>query len=133
MACGELKIIIEQELARRGMSLRELAEQANMSASGLSSLLNETNKEPRLSTLAALALALNMPLRDLIEASGFPVVEVTTSAEEARVAAVVRSVPDLAPFLEHLSVLTPDDRAAVFAVAEVLARRQTGPPDFHAE
>jgi transcriptional regulator with XRE-family HTH domain len=125
-----LKILIDEELRRRGLSLRDLAEMANMSVSGLSSLLNDPKKEPRLSTLASLAIALKLELRDLVEASGYHVGdrESNTSVEETRIQALVRSVPDIAPFLEHLSELTPDDRAAVLAVAEVLASRRRSSP-----
>lgn len=118
---NRLTLLLKEEMDKRGWSLRDLAAKAEIAPSAVSKLMTDKEREPRLSTLAALAAALEIPLRRVVEAAGFPV-EVGTA--DAQLTALAAAVPGLEPFLAHLGDLTPDDRAAVLAMAEALSRRQ---------
>lgn len=128
-AINALSLLVHSELERRGWGLRDLARATGISASSLSGLVNppvdKPPKEPRLSTLALLSIALDIPMRRLVEACGYPVEPIDgVSGSEARIAAVLRSVPALAPVLTQLSELPPDDQAAVLSMIESLQRRR---------
>ena len=56
---------IREEMAKRHMSQNKLAKAAQISQSGLSSILNG-DVSPKENTLQAIAAALNMPLSELI-------------------------------------------------------------------
>lgn len=105
--------------------MRELASRAGFSHTALSKIVNNPAQIPELPTLAALALALGLPLRQLVEACGFPVERVGATAEqEARAAAIIAAVPEFRGWLEELAELTPDDRESVLVYVETLRRRQ---------
>lgn len=57
---------IKDEMKKRGISQNKLAKTAQISQSGLSSILNES-VSPKESTLQAIAAALNIPLSELMD------------------------------------------------------------------
>lgn len=57
---------IKEEMQKKGFSQNRLAKAAQMSQSGLSSILNG-NVSPKENTLRAIAEALNVPLSELME------------------------------------------------------------------
>lgn len=59
---------IKEEMAKKGFSQNKLAKAAQMSQSGLSSILSG-NVSPKENTLRAIAEALNVPLSELLEES----------------------------------------------------------------
>lgn len=116
--------LLEAELTKRNWSLRDLAAEAGVSISTLSNIKNK-DITPDLSTLAALSIALKVPLRRIIEACGYPVEgSGTVTSEDDRITALLRAVPELHSFLEPLSSLSPDDRTAVLTYAEMLVQRR---------
>ena len=59
---------IKEEMAKKGFSQNRLAKAAQMSQSGLSSILSG-NVSPKENTLRSIAEALNVPLSELLEES----------------------------------------------------------------
>ena len=120
-----LATLLLSETQRRGWSMRDLATQSGVSNSALSKITNNPDQIPDLRTLASLSVALKIPLRQLVEACGFPVESPGAYADqEARARAIIASVPEFRGWLEELAALTPDDRESVLVYVETLRRRQ---------
>lgn len=114
----QLARILRAELDRRGWSNRRLARAAGISSPTLTELINNPNVIPRLDTLAALATALQLPLGQLIEASGYALeLGERDISDQERIQAI-----------EYILALHPDDlKEALAGLAEISQRRrQTG-------
>ncbi|MFD3165455.1 MULTISPECIES: helix-turn-helix domain-containing protein [Herpetosiphon] len=109
-----LSSLLSQELASRNWSLRELATRSGIAVSTLSNLINKPDVMPDLRTLNALAISLNLPIRQLVEACGIPV-DAHPSDEDATIQALITAVPEVRMFLNLLGQLSPDDRAAILS------------------
>lgn len=122
-AMSGLAALLQTAMDQRGWSLRDLAAESGVPVSTLSNIMNST-KEPRLGNLSSLSRALELPLRTLVEACGYPVEGLASNDEaQARIQALVSAVPDLKLFLEGLSELSADDRAAALAMVQGLAQK----------
>lgn len=120
-----LATLLLSETQNRGWSMRDLASKSDLSSAALSKIVNNPDQVPDLRTLAALSVALSLPLRQLVEACGFPVERPGASADQdARALAIVSAVPEFRGWLEELASLTPDDRESVLVYVETLRRRQ---------
>jgi transcriptional regulator with XRE-family HTH domain len=117
--------LIQSEIKRREWSLRDLAAHSGITASTLSDIINYPDRTPALRTLAALSAALNLPLRQLIEACGFPVEDAGATADQGeRARALLSAVPELQSFVEDIASLDADDREGVLVYIETLLKRK---------
>ena len=119
-----LSSLLTREIERRGWSMRELAAKSGVSSSTLSNITTKPDVMPDLRTLAALSTALELPMRQLVEACGIPV-EAPADDDDERTIALIRAVPELEKFLMLLNQLRPDDRASILAHTESLVRLRT--------
>jgi transcriptional regulator with XRE-family HTH domain len=120
-----LYALIESELNKRGWKMRDLALNSTLSEGTLSRIKNNPEYRPDLQTLAGIAIALDIPLRRVIEACGYSVESgAGNDDEQTRIMALLTAVPELQTFLEPLAGLRPDDRLAVLTYAEMLLRRR---------
>mgnify|MGYP000750371103 CR=1 FL=1 len=120
-----LYALIESELNKRGWKMRDLAINSTISEGTLSRIKNNSEYRPDLQTLAGISIALDIPLRRVIESCGYAIEGGAENGDEAtRVTALLGAVPELQTFLGPLALLSPDDRIAVLTYAELLARRR---------
>lgn len=119
-----LASLLLAELERRDWSIRKLAEEAGLSQPTVSKLITISNRTPDLETLVRLSGALDLPLRQLIEACGFKIEEVPDDASDQRARAIIGAIPELQAFLDPIVELSPDDRMAVLVYIESLHRRR---------
>lgn len=89
---------IKEEMAKKGFSQNKLAKAAQMSQSGLSSILSGT-VSPKENTLRAIAEALNVPLSELLDETTVSTApwnpeEMTLTETEARLLAAFRSAEE---------------------------------------
>lgn len=93
-----LASLLLAEIERRNWSIRRLAEEAGLSQPTLSKLISIADRIPDLETLVRLSGALDLPLRQLIEACGFKVEEAPSGNFEQRARAIIGAVPELQAF-----------------------------------
>ena len=121
-----LYALIESELTKRGWKMRDLAINSTVSEGTLSRIKNNSEYQPDLQTLVGISIALNIPLRRVIESCGYDIESGAENRDETtRITALLGAVPELQSFLEPLALLTPDDRIVVLTYAELLARRRS--------
>jgi transcriptional regulator with XRE-family HTH domain len=118
-----LSSLLLQEIERRGWSMRDLAAESGVSSSTLSNITTKPDVMPDLRTLSALSSALELPMRQLVEACGIPV-EGAVADSKDRISALIGAVPELQQFLNLLGQLTPDDRDSVLTYTEMLVQRR---------
>lgn len=120
-----LYTLIEAELGKRGWKAADLAANSELSEATISRIKNNPDYKPDLGTLAAVAIALDIPLRRVVEACGYNVeAGAANASDEVRAAALIRAVPDLRVYVEMLANLKPDDRLVILAVAEKMAAQR---------
>jgi transcriptional regulator with XRE-family HTH domain len=115
-------------LRQRNLSQEDLAERSGVGSARISAIVNDATYEPRLGTYVKIAEALNVPLRSLLEAAGYPIENATTeAARERRLLTVLEAAPWLAPVLDDLAQLPPEDQNSVvsFLHWHLDRRRQT--------
>jgi transcriptional regulator with XRE-family HTH domain len=101
-------------LEKRNMTQDQLAEQSGVGAARISDMINKPEAEPRLSTFVKVATALDVPLRTLLDAAGYPIERVETAAEaQRRLALLLDAAPWMGPMMEEVAALPPDDQASV--------------------
>lgn len=117
-----LHALIAAELAKRGWKTSDLVAQSALSKATLSRIKTIPDYRPDLETLVEISIALDIPLRRVVESCGYVVDSgVANQDEDQRIMALLRAVPNLRVFLEPLGKLKPADRQTILAVAEQLA------------
>ena len=118
--------LIKSELQKKGLNQQELAERAGISQPALSKLMNKPDMVPELKTLGLLSVALNIPLRRLVEACGFPLEEPgAVQNVDERLKVVLSAVPELRDlFAQMIEDLTPEDRGAILAYLDSAKARR---------
>lgn len=122
-----LSSLIQTEIDRRGWTLRQLADAADLGLGTIGRIVNNQNPTPELPTLAALSKALDLPLRQLIEACGFPVEMLSADEQQERIRALVSAVPEFRLIIEPLSEMGPEQRLAVLAYIQGVRSQASDP------
>ena len=115
-----LAATVEEELNRKGKNWAWLAHETGLSPSTFTAWKNEPGIVPDLLKLASVAVALEISLRVLIEACGFPVDDSAGYADrQAKARALVAAVPRLTEVAEDLAKLKPDDQDSLFSFIQI--------------
>ena len=113
----ELAAYLQRHLDEAG-GLRPLEKRTKVSKGSLENII-EHHATPKLSTLAKLSAAFGTPLWRLVEMSGFDLgLPNTLSDRMRRLASLVEEMPDLAPIVDHLLAIHPEDLDGILAVLE---------------
>jgi transcriptional regulator with XRE-family HTH domain len=107
---------IKEEMIKKGFSQNKLAKAAQMSQSGLSSILNG-NVSPKENTLQAIALALNVPLSELIDE---PQHISTDPWDPEEMAAAEKENDTIRILARGVTKMSPENRQKLLDVARVM-------------
>ena len=110
---------IKEEMAKRNMSQNRLAKAAQISQSGLSSILNG-DVSPKENTLQAIAQALNMPLYELMDRNPTDEISPFRDLQNAH----VELNPEAQIMLRNYHKLNPENRIRASAFLEGLLSSQ---------
>lgn len=122
-----LAAYLRGQIEQRNWTQDRFAQEADLPATTLSKLLRTPNHIPELNTFVKISGALGVPLRTLLEVSGFEVEPASTFEErQARFAHLVEVAPWLAQAVDQLLQLPPSEQAAVLTYLEMLGRNQRG-------
>lgn len=117
--------LIKERSADLALSQGQLAERMGVSQAAISKIVNNPTVEPGMSTLAGFAVALEVPLRRVLEACGYELDRVGPVDIDDRILAITRAVPEMRDlFFQFATELTPDDREALLAHMESIQRRR---------
>lgn len=120
-----LSTLLDAELHKRGWRRSRLAAESGVSEPTLSRIMNDAEYIPELKTMAALSLALDLPLRRLLEACGFDIDAASQVDESHRLQLLLTAVPELQSFFAPLAHLSLDDRQSVLTYAEMLVQKRS--------
>lgn len=110
---------VDAELKRQGKDWAWLSRETDFAESTFTKWKKQPDLVPNLYTLALIASKLQMPLRILIEACGFPVDDTAGYANrQARARALIAALPQLAEVAEDLARLKPDDQVSLLVFIE---------------
>lgn len=113
----DLAAFLRRHLEEAG-GLRPLERQTKVSKGSLENII-ENEATPELRTLAKLSEAFGTPLWRLVEMSGYNLgIPSTLSDRMRRLASLVEEMPDLAPIVDHLLIVDPEDLDGILAVLE---------------
>lgn len=117
---------IRQWVKSRGMTLTELAVDADIPKTTLSNILNKPHQMPDILTLVKLAPALQTDLRTLLELCGIRVeVAASRDAERQKLGVMLEAIPWLRDLIGPLATLPPEDQAGVVGYLQwVVDKRQ---------
>lgn len=106
---------IKEEMLKKGFSQNKLAKAAQMSQSGLSSILSG-NVSPKENTLRAIADALNVPLSELLEETHVN----TTPLNPEEMNRAEQEDETIQIMARGMKKISPDDRQMLLKVARTL-------------
>lgn len=116
---------IRAKLEARGWTQSDLAAEAGIPKTTLTGIFNNPQHIPELPTYVKLSIALEVPLRDLLQASGFDVESRDgVNDTQARLAVLVEAMPWLSQMVDALASIHPDDQASVIAFLDLLAQQR---------
>ena len=109
----------------RGWDDRRLAEATGLAESIILTIRNDPTALPALTTINALSIVLDIPMRDLVTACGIDVDAAAQLDDTERVQQMSTVIPEIQWFLPLLTQLSLDDRLAILAHAERRIQRHT--------
>lgn len=119
-----LATLIKAEQERRGWSLRQLADKCGLATSVLHRIVTNSSEEPRMSTLAAISEALELPFSRLVEAAGYPITDVSPDEEVVAVQQLAVSFPEFRCLAQYYERLDYQNRMSVLAMARALVETE---------
>src|SRR4051812_16893458 len=89
-----LAVFLRNEIQRRGWSDAQLATTANITPGALSKILQGKSRQPKLDTLAKLAVALKAPLARIILLAGYELGEDYATSRDEEIKTLLLLVPE---------------------------------------
>lgn len=116
---------LQTEFKRRGWSQRQAELKTGMSRTALNNLINDPDAMPQLETIGKIAAALEVPPWFIAEKAGLDLKISDTPEQRAqRLIDLVKIRPALAPLVDQLVGLDPEDLEMAVAYIEFLSRRR---------
>jgi transcriptional regulator with XRE-family HTH domain len=123
MPSSALGSFIQEELEKRGWTQRDLEIHSGVSDSTIHRIMN--GRSPKMEPLYDIAKALGVSFGRLLTLAGYPVEPMTDDAATLqRLQVLFQTFPWLQGEVENLTKLTPDQRAQLRAIMEVMVRQR---------
>lgn len=125
MQTQSLITVLDAALHHRGWDDRKLAEATGLTESTILTIRTDPTALPSLTTINALSIVLDIPMRNLVAACGIDVDAAAQLDDTQRVQQMSTVIPEIQWFLPLLTQLPLDDRLAILAHAERRIQRHT--------
>ena len=116
---------LKHQMEQREWSLRDAEREIGVSRSALDNILKNEEVIPGLDTLTKIGIVFKVPLWRMVEMCGFDLgIPRKASDQSARLTALMESMPQLKPVVDHLLELHPNDIDGILDYLEAVELRR---------